>query len=529
MRIEITGTGRPGLASDVLSILEKRKLAVRSVEVAAHRTYFDLPTLELQNFFGLTDDLLTLKGVTGVREIQLLPVECQRMQFEALLNALSDPLIAVDMSANVVSANDAAIRAFSINTERLLNRVKLSELLGVEAGTCLEARLKSCSGGEATILGKPYLVDVLPVVENYSGSTMDAHGAVFIFRSASSLGQRIYSIEKREISVDTGLIGKSESMVKVKKLIERFSSVNAPLLITGETGTGKELVARACHRLSDRSEKPFLALNCAALPESLAESELFGYAAGAFSGAQRNGKPGLLELADGGTIFLDEIGEMSLYLQAKLLRFLQDGTFMRIGGKAETQVDIRVLAATHRNLSKMVSNETFREDLYYRLNVLSIAIPPLRERAEDIPELAIYFSRQAAAQVGMNFSSISSDAMDCLCKFPWPGNARQMENLIFRSITLAETTILHKHDLPDELHISNEKLPLKEPQINPLVTLENMTIEKIYAERIEQTEKQLLTELYTKFPSTRKLAAQLGLSHSAVAKKLQKFGIAKNN
>ncbi|MDH5859250.1 sigma 54-interacting transcriptional regulator [Lampropedia aestuarii] len=529
MRIEITGTGRPGLASDVLSILEKRKLPVRGVEVAAHRTYFDLPALELQSFFGLTDDLLALKGVSGVREIQLLPAECQRMQFEALLNALSDPLIAVDMSANVVSANDAAIRAFSINAERLLNRVGLSELLGVEAGACLEARLKSCSGGEAAILGKPYLVDVLPVVENYAGSTMDAHGAVFIFRSASSLGQRIYSIEKREISVDTGLIGKSEAMKNVKKLIERFSSVNAPLLITGETGTGKELVARACHRLSDRSEKPFLALNCAALPESLAESELFGYAAGAFSGAQRNGKPGLLELADGGTIFLDEIGEMSLYLQAKLLRFLQDGSFIRIGGKAETRVDIRVLAATHRDLPHMVSDRTFREDLYYRLNVLSIHIPPLREREEDIPELAVYFSRQAAVQVGTEFSGISSDAMDCLCSFRWPGNARQMENLIFRSITLADTAILDKYDLPDELRSPSKKSPPQEIHANPLLLAEHRSTGEIYAERIEQTEKQMLAELYMHFPSTRKLAAQLGLSHSAVAKKLQKFGIAKNS
>ncbi|OAJ55998.1 hypothetical protein A6V36_30320 [Paraburkholderia ginsengiterrae] len=525
MRIEVIGAGRPGLASDVLAVLEGWNLSVRGVEVAGHRTYLDLPELPRGKLTDLTSELLALRGVCSVREIDLLPGECQRMQFEALLNALSEPLIAVDMRGNVISINDAASATFNIPMERLVDQPSVFDLLGTDTGTCLDSRLKSCAGGEVMVNDRPYLVDVLPVLAKPTDSPDDAHGAVFIFRSALSLGRGIYAIEKRESPLDTGLVGCSPAIQKVEALLSRFAHVNAPLLITGETGTGKELVARACHRLSPRSQKPFLALNCAALPESLAESELFGYAAGAFSGAQRNGKPGLFELAEGGTVFLDEIGEMSAYLQAKLLRFLQDGTFVRIGGKSETTVDIRVVAATHRDLPAMVREGTFREDLFYRLNVLSIHIPPLRERKSDIPDLVTHFSQRAAAQVGKKMTEVATETLDRLCSYPWPGNARQMENVIFRAVTLSDSHVLTVESLPDDVRTRDaSQATLAAPPAVPENSGEHAAAGP-YASRMKETEKTLLEQLYQQYPSTRKLAAQLGLSHTAVAKKLKKFGI----
>ena len=194
------------------------------------------------------------------------------------------------------------------------------------------------------------------------------------------------------------ILGDSAAMGALKARAARVAAVDAPLLLLGETGTGKELLAHACHRASARADKPFLALNCAALPESLAESELFGYAAGAFSGARRDGKPGLLELADRGTVFLDEIGEMSLYLQAKLLRFLNDGSFRRVGSERESRVNVRVISATHRDLAAMIGQGEFREDLFYRLNVLNLHMPPLRERGDDVRLLARHFVERASAQ-----------------------------------------------------------------------------------------------------------------------------------
>ncbi len=229
---------------------------------------------------------------------------------------------------------------------------------------------------------------------------------------------------------------------RLKARALRVAALDAPLLIQGETGTGKELVARACHAISSRHGAPFLALNCAALPENLAESELFGYAPGAFTGAQRGGKPGLMELANQGTVFLDEIGEMSPYLQAKLLRFLNDGSFRRVGGDREIKVNVRILSATDRDLEKMVGEGSFREDLFYRLNVLNVEVPPLRERGQDILLLARHFMQQACAQIQRPGLPAGPGTYPALLGNRWPGNVRQLQNVIFRAAAICESSLV---------------------------------------------------------------------------------------
>jgi two-component system response regulator PilR (NtrC family) len=245
----------------------------------------------------------------------------------------------------------------------------------------------------------------------------------------------------------SSIIGRSEPMVRVFRMIEMIARTGSTVLITGESGTGKELAARAVHYNSLRREHPFVALNCGALTETLLESELFGHMRGSFTGADTN-KKGLVEAAERGTIFLDEIGEMSLTMQVKLLRVLQDRKFRRVGGTEEVPVDIRVVAATNQELPKMVAEGRFREDLFYRINVIPIQLPPLRDRGDDIPILAEHFLAQFAERMQKPVRSISHEALDALCAYAWPGNVRELENVIERAVALETTETILPESLP---------------------------------------------------------------------------------
>ena len=232
------------------------------------------------------------------------------------------------------------------------------------------------------------------------------------------------------------IIGVSAAMTKLKQTIRTVASTQSTVLIYGESGTGKELVARAVHICSPRATEPFVSINCGAFPETLLESELFGYVKGAFTGANQN-KRGLFEVADGGTIFLDEIGEMTLAMQVKLLRVLQERCLRPVGGTGEIAIDVRVIAATNRDLEKQVSENNFREDLYYRLNVIPIVVPPLRDRREDLPLLVNHFVKKYVPAAGKSIAGVNSESLTALATYEWPGNVRQLENTIERAVALA--------------------------------------------------------------------------------------------
>jgi two-component system response regulator PilR (NtrC family) len=252
------------------------------------------------------------------------------------------------------------------------------------------------------------------------------------------------------------IIGRSDAMLAVFKMVETIAKTNSTVLITGESGTGKDLVARAVHYNSLRREHPFVALNCGALPETLLESELFGHMRGAFTGADAN-KKGLVEVAEKGTIFLDEIGEMSATMQVKLLRVLQDRRFRRLGGTEEVQADIRVIAATNQDLQKMVAENRFREDLYYRINVIHLDLPPLRDRREDVPLLAEHFLRKYSEGVEKPVRSISHEALDVLSAHDWPGNVRELENAIERAVALEQSPVVLPESLPAQVRAKASK------------------------------------------------------------------------
>jgi two-component system response regulator PilR (NtrC family) len=263
----------------------------------------------------------------------------------------------------------------------------------------------------------------------------------------------------------SSIIGRSAVMVDLFRMIETVSATTSTVLITGESGTGKELVARAVHSHSSRRDRPFVALNCGAVPETLLESELFGHMRGAFTGADTN-KKGLIEAAEGGTIFLDEIGEMNATMQVKLLRVLQERRFRRLGGTEETIADIRIIAATNQDLPRLVAEGRFREDLFYRINVIQMHLPPLRDRPEDVPLLAEHFLAKFAEQMHKPVRSISHDALELLERHSWPGNVRELENVIERAVALERSAAVLPETLPPQVR-SGDSVKTAQPQLTP--------------------------------------------------------------
>jgi DNA-binding NtrC family response regulator len=273
---------------------------------------------------------------------------------------------------------------------------------------------------------------------------------------------------------DLQIIGSSRGMKEVLSTVSRVAKTKSTVLIRGESGTGKEMVARAIHALSDRADKRFVAVSCAALPETLFEAELFGHEKGAFTGAVKR-KEGRFELADGGTIFLDEVGDIPLETQVKLLRVLESQEFERVGGKETLKVDVRIISATNQDLEKKIKEKSFREDLYYRLNVISLFIPPLRERKEDILILVDHFIRKANQKCGRKVKGITPEVKDIILSYDWPGNVRELENVIERGVVLSRTDVIDKNDLPyfglvksPEVHSSSD-LSLKEMEKNHIM------------------------------------------------------------
>lgn len=316
---------------------------------------------------------------------------------------------------------------------------------------------------------------------------------------------------REEVTHIPGLITKSKRMEQVIHLIRKVSQVNSTVLIEGESGTGKEVVAKAIHRLSRRNKGPFIKINCGAIPENLLESELFGYEAGAFTGAQKGGKIGLFELANEGTLFLDEIGELPLSLQVKLLQAVQDKTITRIGGNKAIPIDIRIITATHRNLAELIKTGDFREDLYYRLNVVPIHLPPLRERVEDIPVLITYFLDNYNEQYGKN-KKITIEAIQKLSLNKWYGNIRELQNQIEQLVVLTEGEVINVNNLPNS-SLSDDKLTKDRQVILPFDL----------KEAISQLEKKYIKYAMNITESTRKTAKLLNVSQSTVVRRLKEI------
>ncbi len=315
---------------------------------------------------------------------------------------------------------------------------------------------------------------------------------------------------------ERAMIGTTPQMREVLRLVDKVASSPTTVLVTGESGTGKELVARAIHERSDRADKPFIQVNCGAIPETLFEAELFGYEKGAFTGAVTN-KPGRFELAHKGTLFLDEVGELPRDLQVKLLRALQERRIDRVGGVQPIEIDVRVVAATNVDLKKAVETGKFRNDLYYRLSVFPIHLSPLRERVDDIPLLVEHFLRQFAHRLGKSVGRVSPEALAALLEHPWPGNIRELENLVERAVLLTESDTLTLADLPT---LEGSSAPGEGAELDALDLKEYV---RVHLARLERTRIQRVLE--AEDGNVTRAARRLGISRKSLQTKMKEYGL----
>jgi len=403
---------------------------------------------------------------TDARPTRILVVDDERSMRELLAIVLRREGYEVLLAENGRAAIETLERE---PVDILISDIKMPDLSGVEvlraakqidknilgimitAFASTETAVEAMRLGACDYLSKPFDVDLLRM--KVREKIENRH-----LRQENVLLKRTLGLTHQF----TNIIGRSENMLDVFKMIETVARTNSTILLTGESGTGKGLVAQAIHFHSLRRDKPLVAVNCGALPEALLESELFGHMRGSFTGADAN-KKGLIEVAERGTVFLDEIGEMSGVMQVKLLRVLQERKFRRVGGLEEMQADIRVIAATNQDLARLVADGRFREDLFYRINVIPIALPPLRERREDIPLLADHFLAKYSEQMEKHVTGISHDALQFMLRYDWPGNIRELENTIERAVALEATPTVLSESLPPTIRGDSPKVTAGQP------------------------------------------------------------------
>ncbi len=434
---------------------------------------------------------------------------------ELMRELLSRILVRENYSLFKASNGKEALKLFQDNPiDLILTDLKMEEMDGLELLTHVRA-----FDPEAVVIMMTAYASVETAVEAMRRGAYDYITKPFINDEIRvvlrrALDQRHLSRENRYLKRELreryrfdNIVGKSEAMEKVYRMVEKVASISSNLLLTGETGTGKELIARAIHYNSERAERPFVAVNCGALTESLLESELFGHVKGAFTGAIAS-KEGFFHKANGGTLFLDELSEVSPGLQVKLLRAVQEREVIPVGGRDPLKFDVRLLAATNKDLEEAVKRGGFREDLFYRLNVITIHLPPLRQRKEDIPLLANFFLEKYARRFGKLSAKISTDARRVLVNYDWPGNVRELENALERAVALSEGDTVDTSDLP-------EKIASAKIQIQDVDEVE-MTLDAL--------EEQHIKKVLHKVAGDKPRAAQiLGINLSTLYRKLDRY------
>jgi len=475
MRLEVFCEDRLGLTRELLDLLVLRSIDLRGIEIdPVGRIYLNFAEIEFNTFSSLMAEIRRIAGVTDVRTIPWMPSEREHLALSALLEAMPEPFLSLDLKNKVERVNQASCQLFAQTQEKLIGHHATQLITGFNFQRWLDSNPQNTHSEHVVINGQNFLMQIPPVYLK---------------------GENAFS----------QIIAVSPKMRHVIDQARKLANLTAPLLITGDTGTGKDLLAHAVHMASPRAATPYLALNCASIPEDAVESELFGHAP--------EGKKGFFEQANGGSVLLDEIGEMSPRMQAKLLRFLNDGTFRRVGEDHEVHVDVRVICATQKNLVELVQKGVFREDLYYRLNVLTLNIPPLRDCPQDIMPLTELFVARFADEQGVPRPKLSADLGTVLTRYGWPGNIRQLKNAVYRALTQLEGYELRPQDilLPDydagTVSVGEEAME---------GSLDDIT---------SRFERSVLTQLYRSYPSTRKLAKRLGVSHTAIANKLREYGL----
>lgn len=515
MKVCIQNEDRHGLVYDVTKILLKYNVNIHSMEVVKNTMYLETEPLSYKQEQKIIEEFNALHNIVSTDKISLMPYKEKYQQMDIVFNTINEGIVLTKKDGKVIYINKAAKRILHLENIDVINK-NINEVLPF----CTSLQ-KTLTTGKKYLhhevhsekYNTHYLVSSQPVIDENN----NLFGGVAVISDIETVRKIYQKITGQPSTSFDDIIHRSSIMEDLILSARHYASSNSTILIRGETGAGKELFARAVHNESPRRDNIFLAINCTAIPDTLLESELFGYEEGTFTGANKGGKLGLFELAQGGTLFLDEIGDISSTLQAKLLRVLQERTVRRIGGHKEIPINVRVISATNRNLEEMVQNNMFRRDLYYRLNVIPLYLPPLRERKEDIEPLAKFLLKNATINIKNTVTDISPEAIKKLEGYDYPGNVRELSNIIERAVNITHTSVITERDI----------IFYNKPVISPLI--KSMSTPSILdlnlSEAIKQTEKQVLKEALKQFSSSRKIGAALGLSHTSVIRKMKEYNL----
>ena len=491
-------------------------------------------TVVMANYAPVMDNDKVVGAVSVFQDISILEntstelsnVKALMKESEAVINSSYDGIFITDGQGIVLRCNEAYERMTGIKCSEVAGksmRQLVEEKYYDQSVTLMVMEKRERVTIKQTIRGQGrFLITGNPIFDS-SGELFRVVTNVRDIAELVSLRDQLTETKERSLRYehelshlrsqqldDDEIVFRSPEMARAIATATKVAEVDSTVMITGDSGTGKELIAKLIHKRGKGTDRPFIKINCAALPESLMESELFGYEGGAFTGAKKEGKPGLFELAHNGTLFLDEIGDMPLVLQVKLLRAIQSREIVRVGGVKAISVNVRIIAGTHRDVVKMIENGTFRQDLYYRLMVVPIHLSPLRERKEDIPLLVVHFLEK----FNRHFSfakSISPAVIDKLVEYPWPGNVRELENIIERMVVTATEDYLDLEYLPEALK-QKAFFPKKGTKLK---------------EAVEQTEAFVLSEAYREFSSWNKVAEEFGVDRATIYRKAARYGLIK--
>lgn len=522
LKLELLFNDRKKIVENITAIVSKNDLNIISMEVENkdERTLISLETKSGR--FSPSDDaiieaLRKIPDLIKISHINSMPQEIREERLKVVLDSISDGILSIDKHGYITTVNRVAKKMLGWNQRNIVGK-KLSDM--PEENHALLDSLKGNSfiNKKRNIItenGRFQFFSAGITIKDYTG---EITGAIEIMRNMREIKELADEVTYPSLQTFSDIIGKSTVIMDAISFAQKIAPSSSIVSIRGNSGTGKELFARAIHAESQVPGK-FIAVNCAALPESLLESELFGYTKGAFTGAEKNGKKGLFEFANHGTLFLDEIAEMSPGSQAKILRVIQEKTIRRIGGTEEIPVNARIITATSKLMEQMIKTGTFREDLYYRINVLPIHVPPLKERIEDIPLLVDHFLSRTAKQIGRKPKELTRKAFIKLNQHTWPGNVRELKNVIERAAIISDLDIIDADSIlfGHEIERTIKGLTLKTGSEAQGDHLKKM---------VGEYEKTLIESALGRYPSIRKCAGSLGISHTALLKKINKYKLA---
>lgn len=543
---------RVGMVYDILKVVGAQGINVLNIEVNPPEIYFKVQWPQGLTWDSLKDRLRSqVKDIGDMSEVDIMEYEKKEKALDIIGDNISEGILVIDQFGSITYSSMKATKLLGLGPEDKWDVAGLSRKRKFDPSLPLN---EDKDNVEVTIGGQGKSIRVVMSVRTIRNEEGIPAGALVIFRELDEVRQLIQSISGAALVDFDDIIGDAQVFRNAIYLARTVAATNMSVMLRGESGTGKELFARAIHKNSARAKGPFVAVNCAAIPESLLESEFFGYERGAFSGASSGGKQGLFELATHGTFFLDEVGDLSPPLQAKILRAIQEKRIRRIGGHHEIPIDVRIVSATNKVLERMVSEGTFRQDLFYRLNVIPVWIPPLRDRAADIPLLAEHFLSTLARELGKPRLSLSSEALRKLMSHDWPGNVRELQNVVQRAAVLASDVVQPGHLIIEtgssgkggtvigsfgiEPHSEEPARDVSQgypglpgtavPSEGPPVRLPE-TLPVDLPALVQEIESYYLSRARQSHGSSRKIGKALGISHTAAISKMKRLGLTGGN